>query len=215
MNRIAKRKPVPTSPEIDQYDENDGYVRRGPYQSVPLADRQFLTEESITPSWQPHSIAGGGSTAFNTSRTVVDPGLSVSRSNHPWQPGSGTAKWGISWLNEPLIMSLFALIGLGIAVGHHFYFQHLDGHLAPDDGVSSQQVVKQVGNAFVFLALACFRASIAMAYSQYIWTIFRRNALKISSIDKVFSLPSRLLSFFSLQLVRDAPFALVLGAVPW
>jgi hypothetical protein len=49
-------------------------------------------------------------------------------------------------------MPLFALVGLGIAIGHHFHFQHLDGDLAPDDGVSSQQIVKQVGNAFVCLA---------------------------------------------------------------
>ena len=112
-------------------------------------------------------------------------------------------------------MPLFTLVGLGIAVGHHFYFQYLDGRLAPNHGISSQQVVKQVGNAFVFLALACFRASIVIAYYQYIWTIFKRKALKISSIDKVFSLPSRLLSFFSFQLIGEAPFALVLGAVPW
>jgi hypothetical protein len=142
-------------------------------------------------------------------------GLSTARNNHPFQTGSKTAKWGISWFKKPLIMPIFPLIGLGIAIGHHFYFQYLDGRLAPDNGVYSQQVVKQVGNAFVFLALACFRASIVIAYNQYIWTIFRRNSLKVSTIDNLFSLPSRLLSFLSWQLVSKAPLAVFLGAVPW
>ncbi|KAE9368373.1 hypothetical protein N431DRAFT_470085 [Stipitochalara longipes BDJ] len=112
-------------------------------------------------------------------------------------------------------MSLFTLLGLLIAIAHNFYFQHLDGQLALDNGLSSQQIVKQAGNAFVFLTLACFRAAIMIAYNQYIWTIFRRKALKVSSVDKVFSLPSKLLSFCSLQLLKEAPFALILGAVPW
>lgn len=210
MDRISKRKPVPRSPEDhDQYIENLEYVRHGPYQSVPLADRHGLTEESIGSSWQPHNPASSKPTAFNTVRAVSKSDLSA--------PGSSPriAKWGIRWHKEPLAMPLFALAGLAIAVGHHFYFQHLDGDLAPDDGVSSQQVVKQVGNAFVFLALACFRASIVIAYNQYIRTIFRRRLLKVSSVDKVFSLPSSLPSFLSFQLLREGPFAPVLGAIPW
>jgi hypothetical protein len=142
-------------------------------------------------------------------------GLSGIGSSHHFQISAKTAKWGVSWFRKPLAMPIFALAGLGIAIGHHFYFQYLDRRQAPDDGVYSQQVVKQIGNAFVFLALACFRASIVIAYNQYIWTIFRRKSLKISTIDNLFSLPSRLLSFMSWQVLSKAPLAVVLGAVPW
>lgn len=218
MNRISKRKPVPTSPEISRYNESDEYVRRGSYQSIPLADRSFMTEESFTPSWQPHqppTARNNPSTASQTMPESAISGLSDVGSNHPLQVKVRTAKWGVNWFKKPLVMPIFALAGLGMAIGHHFYFQSLDGHLAPDDGVYSQQVAKQVGNAFVVLALACFRASIVIAYNQYIWTIFRRNSLKVSTIDNLFSLPSRLLSFFSWQLLSKAPLAVVLGAVPW
>ena len=217
MDRISERNIEPTSPDIGHHEEGDGYLRHGSYQAVPLADRHLMTDESSTstPSSLPHDPSARKDAPLTASRMVPGSAIPAFDSNHPFQSNAKTAKWGVNWFKKPLAMPVFALAGVGIAIGHHFYFQGLDGHLAPDSGVSSQQIVKQVGNAFVFLALACFRASILIAYNQYIWSIFRRNSLKLSTIDNLFSLPSRLLSFCSIQLLRKAPLAVILGAVPW
>ena len=87
--------------------------------------------------------------------------------------------------------------------------------MAADEGALSQQIVKQIGNAFVFLVLALLKAAILVAYNQYIWAIFRRRSLKIAVIDKAFSLPSSLASFFSFELLGEAKLALIIGAFSW
>lgn len=210
---MPRRKPVPTSPEVDSSMRPVSMSNTRINLFPPQID--VTTELPLTPPWQQRNPTVGKNTPIDATRMVPDYSPPGSVNNYLLQTDLRTAKWGIHWLKEPLAMPLFALVGLGLAIGHHFYFSYLDGNLVPGAGVSSQQIVKQVGNAFVFLALACFRASIVIAYNQYIWTIFRRNSLKVSIIDKVFSLPSRLLSFFSFQLLGQAPLALVLGAVPW
>jgi hypothetical protein len=51
--------------------------------------------------------------------------------------------------------------------------------------------------------------------NQYIWTIFRSKSFKLRVIDKIFSLPFKISSFLSFQLLGDVKLALLMGAFSW
>lgn len=71
--------------------------------------------------------------------------------------------------------------------------------------------MKQIGNVFVFLVLPFLKAAIDKPFNQYIWTVFQRNSLAISALDKLFSLPFKIALFCSLRLLGEAKIAAVLG----
>jgi len=83
-------------------------------------------------------------------------------------------------------MPLCTLCGIAQALWHHFFlfFSYLNGRQVSDESMLLQRVVKQIGNAFVFLVLAVLKAAILVAYNQYIWTIFRRRSPTVAVIDK-------------------------------
>ncbi|KAH7416726.1 hypothetical protein BKA64DRAFT_655956 [Cadophora sp. MPI-SDFR-AT-0126] len=129
-------------------------------------------------------------------------------------PSIRTAKWGISWLGEPLQLPLFTLLGIGLAIAHHLIYRALDGKVVGDSEIG-QQAVKQVGNVFVFLVLACLKVAIDESYNQYMWYTIRRKSFAIDTLDKLFTLPVRIMSILSLRLLGGAKIAAVLGLLSW
>ena len=124
------------------------------------------------------------------------------------------AKWGISWLGEPIQLPLFTLLGIGLALAHHLIYRALDGKIVGDSEIG-QQAVKQVGNVFVFLVLASLKVAIDESYNQYMWYTIRRKSFAIDTLDKLFTLPVRITSIFSLRLWGGAKIAAVLGLLSW
>jgi hypothetical protein len=144
----------------------------------------------------------------------TEPGVSSLLLNeNPQTPKK--ARWGINWLQEPLQLPAFTILGIGLAIGHHVLYLKLDDNTVDTESKLSQQALKQAGNAFAFLVIAACRIAIQEAYNQHIWMVFRKTPLKIGVIDKVFSLLSTLLSFFSIQILVKAKIALLLGIFSW
>lgn len=120
--------------------------------------------------------------------------------------------WGVA-PRTPSLIVLWALVGFGWAIGHHFYYQSLDGTKA---GSSSRQSwAVRFGTAFAFLVVASLRAACDIAYKQYIWTLFKRKAFSLDTLDKLFSVTSDPTAFVSWEFIRYAKIAFLVAIVCW
>lgn len=121
-------------------------------------------------------------------------------------------KWGIAW-KTPMLMALWTVFGLSCAIGHHFYYRSLHGSKVGSSFKQSWSL--GFGTAFTFLVIASLRATCDAAYKQYIWTLFKRKAFSLGVIDKIFSVTSDPISFFSWEILRHAKVALFVAAICW
>ena len=121
-------------------------------------------------------------------------------------------QWGISW-NYPSYMVLWALVGLSWVLGHHFYYQSLNGTEAGSS--SRQNWAVRFGTAFAFLVVSCLRAACMIAYKQYIWTLFKQKPFPLSVLDRLFSATSDPTALFSWEFLRHAKVALFVAVVCW
>lgn len=122
-------------------------------------------------------------------------------------------QWGVKWHRKPLIMVSFALFGVALAIGHHFYYSELSGSRARSE--RRQQWAHAFGNALAILVVTALAAGNRAAYKQYMWTLVRRKPFSLRSIDGLFSLTSDPLSFFNLELLKHAPIAALLAVLCW
>lgn len=121
-------------------------------------------------------------------------------------------KWGISW-QGPIVMIAPACCAIALALGHHFYYTTLNNTVTGT--TSHQQWALRFGNAFTIAIVVLLKASCDAVYCQYIWMIFKRKPLPLSTIDALFSLTSNPISFFSFKLLRSSTIAIFLALIPW
>lgn len=118
------------------------------------------------------------------------------------------------WLRGPLWMVFPLLLGLVLALGHHFYYISLNGNRAGSD--RQQQWMAAFGQIFAFSTITSLRLAVVYAYGQYLWTVMRgTHFFKIGTVDKLFSLTSDLRGFFSWEIARKATLLWMLAAVTW
>lgn len=107
-------------------------------------------------------------------------------------------KWEISWDSSAAVVAP-TCAGIALAVGHHLYYS-LDG--TPAGSTSRQQWALRYGSALAFLVVALLKTACDAAYHQHIWTLVKREALSLRSLDALFSLTTDPISFLSLELSR-------------
>lgn len=122
-------------------------------------------------------------------------------------------QWGVNWHQQPMFMILFALAGLVFAVGHHFYYVALNGTRAGSE--RRQQWAHAFGNALAVLVVTTLAAANRIVYNQYTWTLVRRKAFSLRSLDALFALTSDPLGFSDMNIFRHAPLAALLAALCW
>ncbi|CZR51150.1 uncharacterized protein PAC_01025 [Phialocephala subalpina] len=126
--------------------------------------------------------------------------------------------WGINW-KAPTKMVGLLVIGAGAALGHHFYYQSLDGKYVTADeskwDFKSQQWQLRYGTAFAFLAKTCLAASISVAYQQHIWTTLKRTPLSVSGINATFGAINDPFSFLNASFLSSVKIGFVLAALTW
>jgi len=144
-------------------------------------------------------------------KTLLDPD-SPPPSYSPHQ-SQKYVKWGVEWRKHPTFMITYALLGLGFALGHHFYYSHLCHKIA--GSVHRQQWAHAFGNILAVLVVVLLRQANRVAYEQFIWNLVRQNSFKLGTLDKFFSLTSNLTGFFSWEILTNAPLAVYLGFVCW
>lgn len=135
-----------------------------------------------------------------------------------WQPRPRQAKWGVNW-RAPFKMLGFLVSGVGLAVGHYYYFMSLEGTIVvPPKGrydLDDQEWHARFGTALAFLVKTCFVAAVAIAYKQSAWLNMRSKAHSVSGLDSMFSGTTDILAFFSLDFMLHAKVAALIAGVTW
>jgi hypothetical protein len=90
-------------------------------------------------------------------------------------------------LQAPTTVILALIAGTLFAVGHHIFYNSLDGQPAPNDNysilgshVSTQQVNIAGGTALAFLVKACLVTAIGAAYAQLFWRAVLRRTPEVT-----------------------------------
>ena len=71
------------------------------------------------------------------------------------------------WKAPTTMLATFA-IGVAFAIGHHFFYQSLDG-TPLDSATFDQQINTAVGTAFAFLVCSFLSVAIGVAFVQVLW----------------------------------------------
>lgn len=121
--------------------------------------------------------------------------------------------WGVGWHKHPLLIILLFTIGTMGALGHHYFYLSFDAKKPVDD--LQKQIVVLVGNILSFLAIFMWRLSCTVSYKQYIWTTVKKKSLKLSTLDKIFSLTSDPRGFFSWEVLTKTKVLVVMALIAW
>ncbi|KAG4433198.1 hypothetical protein IFR05_011306, partial [Cadophora sp. M221] len=194
---------VPVSPLGSDFDISDARRNNGVDQSTSIK-RKDLPSATITEQ----------ATANQPNRGIEMESLMQSGEDYPRELESEKlVRWGVTWWKEPTYMVLFAILGLGLAVGHHGYYSSLHGSLAGSN--SKQQWAHNFGNMFAISVVAVLHAANGLAYTQYFWRVVRGKSFTVEALDKLFSLTSDPLGFFNWEVARRAPLAFLLALTCW
>ena len=131
----------------------------------------------------------------------------------------------IHWL-APTSMLAALTAAILFALGHHLFYQKLNGTETPTDDLrfaslsySKQQMNIQVGTAFAFLVKASLAVSVSIAYTQVFWRAFSDSRHgkppTLSNIDTAFSALSSVLALLKFRIWLRHPVLLLLATLTW
>ncbi|KAF9631158.1 hypothetical protein BFW01_g2020 [Lasiodiplodia theobromae] len=110
-------------------------------------------------------------------------------------------------------MVILLLIGISVSLGHHFYYEWLDGQEVQSR--DKQQWALRIGNAFAFLAKCCFCSAANIAFLQWLWKTLREKYISVQGIDAAFSATQTLVSFASREMLSKVKVGSVLALLTW
>jgi hypothetical protein len=179
---------------------------------APTAVREHdaISSAAATPLQSDENIqAPSGIRAINPSDTEESTTL-----KHDTQSSSPIkyAKWGVHW-RQPTYVLLCTLSAVALALGHHFYYASLSG--TPAGSSRRQQWANAFGISFSYLVVHLLGISIAVTYSQYIWSIIRQRGYTLKALDDLFSMTSDPRGFLNLEILRYGRIAIPLGLIYW
>lgn len=128
-----------------------------------------------------------------------------------------TAKWHSQALSYVLnyhaqtwSMYCFLIAGIAVAVGHHLFYNNLDGKEAVN-----QSTTLRCGTVLAFLAKANFGAAIALAFRQRAWMTVRHKILSLGAVDSLFASINDVSALFSWEAFKRAKLAMFLAIYLW
>ncbi|KAL4786620.1 hypothetical protein BJX76DRAFT_95580 [Aspergillus varians] len=130
------------------------------------------------------------------------------------QPDGDTIKKrdGIHW-RMPTAMAVCWIIGLGLALGHHFYYFSLNGTVVP--GQTQQEWSLRVGTGLAFLTKTFLTTAVGIACVQNLWWILRLKPVRMSTLDSMWNIRGNIFNFFDLHIWRRGPNVALLGLISW
>jgi hypothetical protein len=119
----------------------------------------------------------------------------------------------IHW-RVPTVIILAFVAGLAFALGHHAFYDHLDGQ-SVDGRLFDQQINLAVGQAFAFLVRASLVISVGTSYWQVFWGTMLHGTLAISQIDALAGMLGSILDLLNLKASSTRPMLLALALLSW
>lgn len=176
-------------------------------------DDSFSTVTGNSGSPTRRAIHGpSNSPGENQAYTKRQPTQTVTQVPSSSQSIATSKAWGIHW-RAPTLMVAYLLLGIGFALGHHFYWSSLEGTVVPSE--TDQEWSQRLGIAAAFIAQSALTLAVGVAYTQRIWVSVKRRPLTLSGLDKVFSLQDDIFAFLSWEVVTKAKFLCLLGLIAW
>ncbi|KAK5209157.1 hypothetical protein LTR47_004868 [Exophiala xenobiotica] len=200
-------------PSVEANADNDDLVEREvsstPLQPTPTDEAQ----DSEANNFDGAQESGVSSPSINAStyherRIARKPVPGMSKSSHRYafhaipQTGLDQASRSpyeesrprkIYWLIPTMTMGLF-LLGLGMAIGHHFFLQSLHNKT-----VSNQVWINRYSLAMAFVVKFSFAAAISTAYVQRLWYSLQhtKHGVTVQAIDALFTVQESLIKLFT------------------
>ncbi|KAH7155246.1 hypothetical protein B0J13DRAFT_582323 [Dactylonectria estremocensis] len=105
------------------------------------------------------------------------------------------------------------LLGLLLAVGHHLFYNSIDGQVVES---SDQQVWNlRVGTGMAFVVKASLTAAASMAYTQLLWHTLRSQEISLNGIDAVFSVVNNVYGFTTMEIWLRCPALVCIAFMIW
>ncbi|KAI9647616.1 hypothetical protein NHQ30_004001 [Ciborinia camelliae] len=124
--------------------------------------------------------------------------------------------WGIHW-KKPSFIALMLVLGLALSLTHHFYYLSLSNETTGDE--KKQAWPTRIGTGLAFLVTSCLKAATTAALGQYVWRVVKHQPFTMiwesENLDRLFALSTDPMAMFSLELLKGAKLALVLGIITW
>ncbi|KAL4916640.1 hypothetical protein BDW62DRAFT_101467 [Aspergillus aurantiobrunneus] len=121
-------------------------------------------------------------------------------------------KDGIHW-RMPTAMVVCWIIGLALAIGHHFYYASLDGTRVGNQ--SKQEWALRFGTALAFLTKTFLTTAVGIACIQNFWWTLRFKPIRLSTLDSMFDIRGSIFNFFDFHVWLRGPTVAVLGLISW
>jgi hypothetical protein len=119
----------------------------------------------------------------------------------------------IHW-RVPTVIILAFVAGLAFALGHHAFYDSLDGQ-AVDDHLFGQQINLAVGQVFAFLVRASLVICIGASYWQVFWGTVLHGTVAISQIDALAGMLGSILDLLNLKASTTWPVLVALALLSW
>ena len=98
------------------------------------------------------------------------------------------------------MVALF-LLGIGVSIAHHRYYQSLHDTIVPS--INSQEWTIRIGTGLAFVVKAALAAAVGIAYTQRLWVTLGRKALSVEGVDGLFQLTMSPIAFLSLEVMKN------------
>ncbi|KAI9774363.1 MAG: hypothetical protein M1840_004257 [Geoglossum simile] len=107
------------------------------------------------------------------------------------------------------------LLGIVVALLHHFYYRYLNGKAAQDHQ-HQQQWASRIGIGLAFVTKMFLALAVAAAYTQCIWKTARRKFISLNGLDAMFSATSDATAFLTTEMGRHSSslLALIVWLIP-
>ncbi|KAF8186081.1 hypothetical protein K438DRAFT_2019847 [Mycena galopus ATCC 62051] len=124
----------------------------------------------------------------------------------------------------PLLKIVAAwVVALALAAGHHAFYASLNNTVPTSDSsgtnasllVHSQAGASAIGTTFAFIVSAALSVSAGTAFLQCAWRVVRSRAFTVSGLDAMWSSPTNMFAFLSLDFWRKARGIVIISGLAW
>ena len=123
-------------------------------------------------------------------------------------------------------MLVFLLFGTEFALGHHLFYQSLEGTRASVGGhsllgfnISRQEANTAIGTAFAFLVKACLVCTVTIAFTQLFWQAAKSKRSSepptLHNLDVLSTALSDLSTLFRIHVWWRSPLLFLVAAAAW
>lgn len=119
----------------------------------------------------------------------------------------------VSHKSTLVVMTGSLLSGLALAIGHHVFYDYLNGRIVQSQ--NQQEWFLRIGTGMAFLVRALLSAAIGIAYVQILWRTLRSKFVTINGIDSLFSVSHNAWDLTTFELWTAAPALTIVALIAW